>query len=695
MAKNLKISLQFSMLSIFLSLFICTMLTIIVVTTMRLYDSMVVISDQQMQQVTTLVNDKLGAHLKTAELSSELSIKLVKSGIIDVNNTQQVLNYTLKLLNSLNNAAMVYWGDSEGNFIISRSESNGTLSSEIIKRSPGSAVSTHLSRDQHFNIINTKETQDVTYDPRQRPWYIAATEAKSTIWSNAYIFFSGEKKTMGITLASPVYNQKNQLLGVFGIDMKLDAISQFLAQQKVGKSGVAFIIDETGKLIAYPNLSEITDGNTSYQIVPVTEIHQDHLAKAFKEHQSLKKNKFKFVSREHTYLASFQAIPSFKGHHWSVAVVIPEDDFIGVLKETTKLTLSLSGIIILLGIILIALFSKQISKQMRRLVYQTDKIKNFDLSASEEIHSHIKEVSTLASGIQSMRSGLKSFQKYVPADLVRQLISQHESAKLGGEKKKIAIFFTDIKDFTSISEAMTPEILMRHLCVYFDHLSRIINAQHGTIDKYIGDAIMAFWGSPLEDTAQSLHACMAALEIQKRLAELNASWQNQNKPMLPTRIGIHTGEAIVGNLGSSERLNYTAIGDTINVGSRLETINKVYGTNIIVSEQVKDEVGDLFFMRELDHITVKGKTESTLIFELVAQKGEKGDRVLEAHCALFSEALSHYQQQNWDHAISLYSTALKSNPNDSVAKLFIERCQLLKQNPPPKDWDGVWRFTQK
>lgn len=695
MKKTFKISLNFSMLSIFLTLFITTMLTIITVTTLRLYDSMVVIGDAQMEQVTLSINDKLQSHLQPAELASRVTRELIEGKIIEVDNTAQVLNYTLELLSSLSNAAMVYWGDQQGNFIISRLNSDGTLSSEIIKRDQNTATSTYLTRDKDLNITDRRITEGVTYDPRQRPWYLAAKNAKATTWSDAYIFFSGDRKTLGITLGTPIFDNKQQLIGVFGIDMRLGAISRFLANQSVGKTGVAFIIDNNGKLIAHPRLSELAGSSQDYQNIHVDKSGQRSLAKAFSQHQKTNEAKFTFTDQGETYLSSFTAIPSFSAQKWSIAVVIPENDFIGVLKEATTLTLTLSGIIIFMGILLITVFSRKISKQMNRLVSQTEKIKNFDLRETKKIESHIKEVSSLSEGIYSMRGGLRAFKKYVPADLVRTLIMRHESAKLGGEKKKIAIVFTDIDNFTAISESISPEQLMKHLSVYFDHLARIINRQQGTIDKYIGDAVMAFWGSPLEDKAQSYHACLTALKIQERITKLNIKWQEQNKPLLPTRIGIHTGEAIVGNLGSSERLNYTAIGDTINVASRLESINKAYGTRIIVSESIKKEVEEHFILKHLDCIRVKGKTTNIIIYELVALRGGPNEVELLQLCGLFSQGLNFYRNRQWQDAIDTYQRILDLSPNDSVALMFIERCQLSQKTPPDENWDGVWQFNHK
>ncbi|WP_269458327.1 adenylate/guanylate cyclase domain-containing protein [Legionella waltersii] len=184
-------------------------------------------------------------------------------------------------------------------------------------------------------------------------------------------------------------------------------------------------------------------------------------------------------------------------------------------------------------------------------------------------------------------------------------------------------FFSDIRNFTDISENMDAESLMLHLCDYFEELSKIITSENGTIDKYIGDAIMAFWGAPIEDESHCLKACNAALKCQLRLNELNEQWEKQKKPKLLTGIGIHTGSAIIGNIGSSSRLNYTAIGDTINTASRLESLSKQYGSVIVVSEDVVNATQDHFEFRFLEQVSIRGKTGSYKIYELVGVKSIK------------------------------------------------------------------------
>lgn len=692
MDKNFKISLKVSVIGLFLSLFVATILSIVTFTSYRFYKTQIIISKQQMHHVSEAVRNELRGMLRPAEQSSALMAHLIRTGALKTSDPTQMLEFTEQMLDSINEAAMVYWADAEGDFIISRREPDNSISSEVINRVATNNSDTVYYRNKAGDIIKTVP-QQITYDPRTRPWYKDALQTKGFVWSDAYVFFSGVKKTLGITAANPVYNGTT-LMGVVGIDMKLDSLSDFLTQQVVGKHGMAFIVNNLGDLIAYPNLAKLTknsDENTLSKISIIPAWQQT----AFHEFISTQKRAFTYQSDSENYLATFSLIPSFAAKHWYIAVTVPENDFVGELKNASVLTIQICIGILILGSLLITYFSRKISKSLNRLVKVTHEIREFKLDDTPPIQSRIEEIAYLANAIYSMRSGLRAFQKYVPADLVRVLIHKGKGAQLGGSKKTITIFFSDIKNFTRIAEGMPPEKLMLHLCDYFDELTNIIREQNGTIDKYIGDAIMAFWNSPQTDKDHCYHACLAAVNFQSKLAELNTKWEQQGKPTLPSRIGINTGEAIVGNLGSSTRINYTAIGDTINLASRLENINNVYGTSILVTESVYNIVKDRFVFRIIDCIAVVGKHESHFIYELIKEKTPDFTQAEQQYIMQFEEAFNAYRQREWDKAIQILTELHQQRPADKAVDIFLERCAFLSHNPPSPDWDGVWRYTSK
>jgi adenylate cyclase len=333
-------------------------------------------------------------------------------------------------------------------------------------------------------------------------------------------------------------------------------------------------------------------------------------------------------------------------------------------------------------------------RPLKKITADIVRIKNFDLSGDLRVNSRIKEISYIADALTSMKKGLRTFQRYIPRTLVRQLIETGEDARIGGVKKPLAILFSDIKDFTTIAEQVDPYELTPHICDYFDALSQIIVLNNGTIDKYIGDAIMAFWGAPQHVDEPAIFAARTALRCIARSTELNNQWQMEGKPIFYTRIGIHLGDAIVGNLGSSERINYTAIGDTTNIASRLEGINKFYGTQIIVSDSVYQNIKDHFVLRMIDRVAVKGKQIYTDIYELIAETRDEVSFDLERYMVVFGKGFTAYKNSYWDEAIHHFRKCLEIYPEDTVAQVFINRCMHFKIHPPIA-WTGVWQLHEK
>ena len=283
-----------------------------------------------------------------------------------------------------------------------------------------------------------------------------------------------------------------------------------------------------------------------------------------------------------------------------------------------------------------------------------------------------------------------AFGHYVNESVVKQLIKNPKMLHLGGAKREITVLFSDIAGFTTISETMDAEKLVKFLNEYLQEMTKIVLDHEGTLDKYEGDAIMAFWGAPLEMKNHAFKACLAALENQKKLSDLRKKWKKEGKPEIHIRIGINTGEAIVGNMGSENRFDYTAIGDNINLGSRLEGISKEYGTEIIISEATYEQVKDNFICRELDKIRVKGKNNAIRIYELIDKK-ENTNENQKNTIITFEKALELYRNRDFLSAKKLFEE-LK---DDSPSEIFKKRCEECLANTPSDDWDGVYTFTTK
>ena len=287
----------------------------------------------------------------------------------------------------------------------------------------------------------------------------------------------------------------------------------------------------------------------------------------------------------------------------------------------------------------------------------------------------------------------KAFSSYVSAELVAQILQDPDKLKLGGEKRNVTMLFSDIRGFTSLSERMSPEALVSLLNEYLSPMTQIVMNERGTLDKYIGDAIMAIFGAPLDVPDHPKRACQAALHMIEELKKLYPKWKERGWPHISIGVGINTGEAIVGNMGANVRFDYTAIGDTVNLASRLEGLNKLYGTQIIVSKSTLDEVGSSqFLVRELDLVRVKGKEKPVSIFELI---GLSGDGQKEVFIGLFTEALHLYRDRRFQEAREKFAGILKTFPKDNASSLYIERCSEYIDHPPPDTWDGVHIAKEK
>ncbi|MFC2075462.1 CHASE2 domain-containing protein [candidate division KSB1 bacterium] len=287
-----------------------------------------------------------------------------------------------------------------------------------------------------------------------------------------------------------------------------------------------------------------------------------------------------------------------------------------------------------------------------------------------------------------------AFAHYLPEELVDTLVKDPEQLQLGGEERFITVLFSDIAGFTTISEKLTPTELSSMLNEYLTAMTRVVLVHKGIIDKFEGDAVMAEFGAPVYFDDHALEACRAAIEMQDLLEMLRVQWAEMGRPEIRIRIGINSGNMVVGNMGSDTVFDYTVLGDAVNLGSRLEGANKVYGTEIMISEYTYQIVKDRVVARELDLIRVKGKNEPVRVYELIGLAGQMapvGDDVIN----LYLDGLAAYRLRDWEGGINKFSVALKLRPEDSPSAVYLERCRDYKENPPDPDWDGVYVARSK
>jgi class 3 adenylate cyclase len=367
-----------------------------------------------------------------------------------------------------------------------------------------------------------------------------------------------------------------------------------------------------------------------------------------------------------------------------------------IAYERRYLSIVLLGCLLISGLVLLMSrrISRQISQPLQRLEGDMIRIQNLDLSRPIHTASRITEVHRMAVASENMRVGLLSFRRYVPAELVAELIRLRKEAVLGAEKRELTVLFADIAGFTSFTEKLPPEQLVSELSPYFDQMTQLILETGGTVDKFIGDAVMAFWNAPSAIPDHAQKACESALACIAFTRTLSRTWEERGLPPLRIRIGLCTGDVLVGNVGYSERLNYTAMGDGVNLASRLEGLNRFFGTEILIAGSTAQAAGPRFVYRHLGRIAVKGRSAGIDVFELVGRTGEVPADRLEV-VRLCNEGMAAYFARDWARAMDLLGAAARQCPADTAIQNVLTRILEFTESPPPATWTGVEYMLEK
>jgi adenylate cyclase len=319
------------------------------------------------------------------------------------------------------------------------------------------------------------------------------------------------------------------------------------------------------------------------------------------------------------------------------------------------------------------------------IVREAARMNDFVLDPSNN-RSRLRDIDRVLSSLERAKTAMRSMGKYVPVELIRRLYHRGEEPRLGAEATELSVLFSDIRNFTAFAESVDADTVAARLGAYLHVLASVIQREKGTIDKFIGDSVMAFWNAPEALPAHAILACRAALACREGLDALYASPEWQGAPGFETRFGLHHCVASVGHFGSPERFNYTAIGDGINLASRLESLNKYYGTSIIVSAALRDEAGNEFRFRHLDRVAVSGKTKFLDIYELIG----RGDAPAPIDAAAYEQALNAWFTGDFRRALLL----AEAQPADPPSVFLAARCRVFIASPPA-DWDGVYAFDSK
>ncbi len=561
-------------------------------------------------QVTQAILDKTDYYLHKSD--SLLRV------LARYNSTNSVLNLeetNVKMLwdylNTESHLASIFLADESGNFLQARKYPK--LAVREIAVMDGKRIDFYDFKNKDF--VSTGHTVSVAeYDPRTRPWYKDAKENHIHITKPYFFASTGEP---GITVSYANIDRFGNKICVAAVDIALATLFDFIKEQaSIIKGQIILFNTETDELfLSSEGEFDTNMMNKDIKTLPLG-FGMHNALDAYKQGQNIGGV---LGADGRRYIYSAAQISFGEKEKISLILSIPEEIVFGDVRKNMFITVAISLFILSLFIILAIQISKMISRPIVKLSQEINQLAQLNLDVGIKEDSKIKEIYLAQKSLATLKSGLESFKKYMPADLVKILIQTKQEAKIGGVEKPLVVMFTDIEGFTTISEKLSPMELTTQLSVYFEHLEKIISKYEGTIDKYIGDAIMAFWGAPLYVENPAHKAVQCALEMQKSLDALNSRWEKEGKPPLRTRIGIHYGKTLVGNIGSNNRMNYTIIGDSVNIAARLEGINKNYKTQIMISEEIEALVREKFLIRYVDEIELKGKTSATKIYTIESE----------------------------------------------------------------------------
>lgn len=532
------------------------------------------------------------------------------------------------------------------------------------------------------NVVGQYSTPS-NLDIRSLPGYAAARESRTF-----YVTTPSINPDTGYPIISaryPIYRNGDEFLGCASVNITFDVLSRYLSMQRPSRDSVTIIADPTdGRMIASSQREKVVKVTGKLlQIATLADVDNADVREAYRLHIQTNRDNFVFASPRNgrELSASFARFPESFGSPWQSVIVTPTDDFVGQLRATNqKIILTIVALIVIEMGLIFAL-ARRLTRPLERVMQELEAIEDLSFEKRASRSSKIREIAQLQTATNLLRNSLQSFSSFAPVEVVRELVKSGIPLSLGVEKRRLTVFFSDIEGFSGHAEHSDPDRLLEQVSTYFDIVSRAIAEEGGTVDKFIGDGVMAFWGAPMDLPAPALHACRGALRSVRRLEAVNAEWTTRGLPTFHMRIGLNTGDVLVGNVGSADRFSYTAMGDAVNVASRLEGMNKQFGTAICLSDSVVEACGDEILVRPLCRIMVKGREQRFMVYELIGiadsddpelQPGTNSVELIEMTRA----ASAMFEAGDHRGAAAAYERILTRHAGDPVASAMLGRAEL-------------------
>lgn len=657
------------------------------------------------------VQSDLKGYLTPVESALRLGRSLARSGALDLDDPKALNRFFIPLVERIPQISSINLSDAQGRGYLllrfpDRWRNRMTWTEEWGPRLEYAEWRDERTLIREWTVEEPDE--DERYDPRERDWYTIAHSGaaeyepsaalpQQVYWTDPYSFFTtGEP---GITASLHVEDPGGRRL-VLAFDVQLRDLSEFTRQLEVSPGGLSIVMGEDRRVIGLPGLARFArpaerraallqyPRNLGLQVLT-----DGANAAALREDGA--PPIFSFESGGERHWADLRRVPLGANRAISIVVVVPESDLVGVINEQRLLLLGVSVLGFAAAVGMALWLARRYSLPLSALAQNSQRIGSLELRQIEPVSSTLREVEQLATEQERMRVALDSFSRYVPVDVIKELMTRGEAARIGGARREITALFTDIQGFTSISEGLSPEALTAHMAIYFEEMLKIVQGDgYGTVTQLNGDGLVAFWGAPIQDDEHAGHCAGAVLRCQERLAELNQRWEGEGLPPLPTRFGVASGPVVVGNVGALSRLVYTALGDTVNLASRLEGLSRFYGTKVLMSDASREAAGDAFAWRRVDRVRVKGKSRAVEIHELLGRSGQVSDPRLR-RARRYEEALDAYRSRLFGEAIFRLEALEADEPGDLSVIRLLGLARDYERTAPPEDWDGASDFFEK
>ncbi|MGE5146977.1 MAG: adenylate/guanylate cyclase domain-containing protein [Candidatus Eiseniibacteriota bacterium] len=536
------------------------------------------------------------------------------------------------------------------------------------------------------------------FDPRKRPWFRDAMAADTTILTEPYIFaITGQ---LGLTIATKLANGD----GVFGADMTFDDIARFAREMHFSPSSVVVLFTRDGWVLGHGRARAGGGAQATAELAlfrqpaRVAELGDRVLEQLLRLGLNPKASAEALSDGGRQYLLEAAPISAVVGSELYLGVAAPIDELDTGLKRRIVLAALVALAALLLGAWMAVISARLLSKPIARLGGEARRLAALDFSEPSAVDSRVTEVHDLADALERARHALRTFATYVPRQLVHRLIRNPRQARLAGERRRLGLMFTDIVGYSTIAERLEPEDLMTRTSAYFERIGQIIAANNGIIDKFIGDAVMAMWNAPDLDPDYARDCCRAALAVAAAVRDFNDEAMKSQAPQFRTRIGIHAGDCVVGNVGSSDRVGYTAMGAEVNLASRVEGLNGHYGTTILATRTLVEETQAQFVFRWIDRVAPVGMSEGIDVYELIAERPAAGapvDTALSEHVKQWDHAAGLYRDGSFARAETAFRSMLELYPDDAPARVMAERSARFAEEGTPDGWTGTFHTTAK